>query len=174
MGARVGNVDVLGLPVPAAGPVFLGALAVHVVAGMVCVFAGAGAAMSRKGGNRHIRLGQVYAWGIGVVFVTMVVMAVVRWPHDTHLLGIGCVAAAGALLGVRDRRHGHHRDGVHLVAMGLSYVALLTGFYVDNGANLPLWDRLPGWAYWVLPAIVGVPIMTRALQRRQLLGAARP
>ena len=27
--------------------------------------------------------------------------------------------------------------------MAASYVALLTGFYVDNGPQLPLWDRLP-------------------------------
>jgi hypothetical protein len=29
---------------------------------------------------------------------------------------------------------------------------LLTGFHVDNGRQLPLWDRLPHWTYWVLPA----------------------
>lgn len=169
----MGEVELLSLPVPAAGPVFLAALAVHVVGGLVCVLAGAGAALSRKGGSRHVRLGRIFAWGIGVVFVTMVVMAVVRWPRDTHLLGIGCVAAAAALLGVADRRRRRHRDGVHIVAMGLSYVALLTGFYVDNAVNLPLWDRLPGWTYWVLPALVGLPVIARALQRRQLLGQAR-
>src|SRR5713226_5732494 len=31
----------------------------------------------------------------------------------------------------------------HIVGMGLSYVLLLTAFYVDNGKNLPLWNRLP-------------------------------
>jgi hypothetical protein len=40
---------------------------------------------------------------------------------------------------------------VHVNAMGLSYVLLLTAFYVDNGKNLPLWRRLPPIAYWVIP-----------------------
>jgi hypothetical protein len=39
--------------------------------------------------------------------------------------------------------------------MGGSYIALLTGFYVDNGPNLPLWDHLPHWTYWTLPATEG-------------------
>jgi hypothetical protein len=32
---------------------------------------------------------------------------------------------------------------VHIVGMSLSYIVLLTAFYVDNGPKLPLWDRLP-------------------------------
>ena len=51
------------------------------------------------------------------------------------------------------------------MAMAASYVALLTGFYVDNGPQLPLWNRLPTVAYWVLPALVGVPLTWRALIR---------
>jgi hypothetical protein len=51
--------------------------------------------------------------------------------------------------------------------MGGSYIALFTGFYVDNGPNLPLWDRLPYVAYWVLPSLIGIPLILRALGRRQ-------
>ena len=49
--------------------------------------------------------------------------------------------------------------------MGGSYIALLTGFYVDNGRFLPLWDRLPHIAYWLLPSLIGVPLIWRALRR---------
>jgi hypothetical protein len=158
--------DVLGLPVPAAGPLFWVALAAHVAAGLVCVVSGAGAALTQKGGSRHVRWGRTFVSGVGVLFVTMAVLVAIRWPRDTHLLGIGSVAAAAALVGLWDRRRGHHGDGVHLVAMGAAYVALVTGFYVDNGANLPLWDRMPGWTYWVLPSLVGGPIIARAAWRR--------
>lgn len=55
---------------------------------------------------------------------------------------------------------------MHLVAMGCSYVALLTGFYVDNGPHLPLWQYLPDWSFWVLPSLVGLPIIWAAVRRR--------
>jgi hypothetical protein len=50
----------------------------------------------------------------------------------------------------------------HVLGMGLSYIVLLTAFYVDNGPHLPVWDRLPALAYWTLPGIVGLPLVIRA------------
>ncbi|HEV3494783.1 MAG TPA: DUF2306 domain-containing protein, partial [Actinomycetes bacterium] len=41
--------------------------------------------------------------------------------------------------------------------------------YVDNGPQLPVWDRLPSLAYWLLPSLIGVPLILRALARRRLL-----
>jgi hypothetical protein len=35
--------------------------------------------------------------------------------------------------------------------MGIAYTAMLAAFYVDNGPHLPLWDRLPTQAFWLLP-----------------------
>jgi hypothetical protein len=55
--------------------------------------------------------------------------------------------------------------------MAGSYVALLTGFYVDNGSRLPLWDRLPPPAYWLIPVTVGVPLTWWALRRNGALHA---
>jgi hypothetical protein len=49
--------------------------------------------------------------------------------------------------------------------MGGSYIALLTAVYVDNGPFLPLWNRLPHWTYWLLPAIIGMPLIWRPLHR---------
>jgi hypothetical protein len=52
--------------------------------------------------------------------------------------------------------------------MGLSYILLLTAFYVDNGKSLPLWKELPPIAYWLLPAAVGMPLIIHALLRHPL------
>jgi hypothetical protein len=46
--------------------------------------------------------------------------------------------------------------------MGIGYAAMLTAFYVDNGPHLPLWDRLPILSFWLLPAAVAAPLITRA------------
>jgi len=42
---------------------------------------------------------------------------------------------------------------------------MLTAFYVDNGPHLPLWDRLPVLAFWLLPSAIGAPIIIRAVMR---------
>jgi hypothetical protein len=42
---------------------------------------------------------------------------------------------------------------------------MLTAFYVDNGPHLPLWDRLPVIAFWLLPSVIGAPIIIRAIIR---------
>jgi hypothetical protein len=40
---------------------------------------------------------------------------------------------------------------------------MLTAFYADNGAHLPLRDHLPAFAFWVLPSAIGAPVITRAI-----------
>jgi hypothetical protein len=61
----------------------------------------------------------------------------------------------------------------HAIGMGGSYIALLTGFYVDNGPFLPLWNRLPDLAFWLLPSAVGVPLIWSALHRFHTRSQAR-
>ena len=40
---------------------------------------------------------------------------------------------------------------------------MLIAFYVDNGKQLPLWKDMPHFTYWLLPLVVGVPLIVRAL-----------
>ena len=104
-----------------------------------------------------------------VVFASAIIMAVLRLAEDWHLLVIALVAGAAGSLGYLARRRrwrGWLR--VHLLGMSGSYIALLTGFYVDNGPKLPLWNRLPAVAFWLLPSLVGVPLVVRAMARRHL------
>jgi hypothetical protein len=169
-----GVVEIDGFSIPDSSGVFLVALAVHVLAGVTCVVSGAVAALARKRPGRHPRAGSVYLCGLLVLVITAGVLAVVRWPHDLYLLLIACLTGGfgGAGWWVRRRR----ADGWmrrHGMAMAASYVALLTGFYVDNGPQLPLGDRLPTVAYWVLPALVGVPLTWWALVRNGAVSRRR-
>jgi hypothetical protein len=168
-------IKVLGPVIPDAGPLFLIALAVHVLAGMTCVVAGALAATAGKRPGRHPKAGHVYLWGITVVFVTATVMAAIRFRHDAHLFAIATVAFGLAIFGWRAKRL--HRPGWprrHAIGMGGSYIALFTGFYVDNGPQLPVWQHLPHWTYWMIPAAVGVPLIRLALRRFHAGISTRP
>jgi uncharacterized membrane protein len=158
-------VDFFGIPIPDEGPVFLAVVVLHIVAGLVSVAAGLVAILSRKGGRVHIRSGRIYVGGIATLFATMVILAAIRWPHDNHLAILGLIAFVATVLGFVNRRR-HRADPWHIAAMGISYVAMLTAFYVDNGPFLPLWNLLPAWMLWVIPSIVGAPLIARAIVRR--------
>ena len=142
-------------------------LLVHVPAGLTCVVTGAVALVSRKQRGRHPALGEVYYWALAVVFVTASVLAVMRWTESAYLFVLGTIAFAFASLAYRARKK--RWPGwltVHMIGMSLSYIVLLTAFYVDNGPKLPLWNRLPTITFWLGPSLIGLPLLARALVRR--------
>ena len=60
-----------------------------------------------------------------------------------------------------------------MTGMGASYILMITAFYVDNGPNsLALWRELPPIAFWILPTLVGTPILLNALLRHPLARSA--
>src|SRR5215831_16808044 len=154
---------ILGDQVGSTAPVFLAFLSVHVLAGLTAVVTGAIAALARKGSPRHIRAGRWYYRAITVVFVTATALAAMRWRQDYYLFVIGTVAFIAATIGYQHRRRHRPGDTGHIAGMGVAYVAMLTAFYVDNGPHLPLWDRLPTLALWLLPSAIGAPIIARAI-----------
>ena len=160
------GVSVGGIPIPSRQPLFLATVAVHVAAGLVAVVAGAAAMLSRKAAGRHPRNGRVYFWALGIVTLTMGGLAVARWPDDNHLAVLGILAFVTAFVGRRARRLQWPRwPLVHIPGMGMSYVLMLTAFYVDNGPHLPGWRLLPVPAFWLLPAAIGVPLIVYATRK---------
>ncbi len=157
------GVTVLGIPIPSTSQVFLTVVGVHVLVGLGCVGGGFLAIISAKGSRRHIVAGDVYYWCLTVVLGSTVVLSLMRWAHDIHLLVLGILSFASAITGRAATPQQWRRwPQVHVVGMGLSYVLLLTAFYVDNGPNLPLWRDLPTIAYWFGPGLVGLPIIVYA------------
>jgi len=147
-------------------------LAVHVPAGLTCVVTGVVAMLSPKRPGRHPRFGDVYYWSLSVVFVTATGMAAMRWEQDWYLFVLGSISFGLASSGYAARRilwQGWR--SVHVMGMGLSYIALLTAFYVDNGPHLPLYDRLPTIVLWTGPSVIGLPLLARALHRHAHVAA---
>jgi len=156
----------LGQHVGSTAPLFLAFLAVHVVAGTTAVITGATAALVHKPGVRHLQAGRRYYRAITVLSGTGAALAVMRWREDAYLLVIAAVMFTAATIGVRARRRrGRAGDTIHILGLSLSFVAMMTGFYVDNGPHLPLLDHLPAIAFWVLPSAVGSVLAARSLRR---------
>ena len=136
---------------------------VHIPAGVVAVAAGATAMLVSKGGRVHRRAGMTYLAALGVTCLAGIGLAITRWPHFPHLLVLGLLAALLASVGYAARRRAS--PVMHLLGMGTSYTVMLTAFYVDNGPKLPLWQLLPPAAFWILPSLVALPLMLRAVRR---------
>lgn len=166
-----GNPTIIGgIPLPSDTPLFLALVAVHLAAGLVAAIAGVVAMLNRKQAGRHPLAGTVYYWALAVIFVTASALALTRWSEDYHLFALGFLAFIAATLGRTARRElwrGWPR--IHMTGMGTSYILMITAFYVDNGPHLPVWRILPPVAFWILPALVGAPVLLNALLRHPLV-----
>ena len=163
-----------GILLPSDSPTFLALLAVHVAAGVIAAGAGVIAMLSKKGPGRHPSSGTVYFWSLSVVFITMTVLSALRWAEDYHLFILGALSFDAAFVGRRGApSRSFARVRVHVACMGLSYVLLLTAFYVDNGQNLPIWRDLPHVTYWLMPLVIGIPIIVRVLLVHPLVRGER-
>ena len=155
---------VAGIEVPSTSPLFLTVVGLHVLMGLACVVVGAVAMLSPKRQGRHPTFGAIYFWCLLVVFASATGLSVISWAQDYPLFILGALSFAAALVGrTFRRRRWPWWVRVHITGMGVSYIVLLTAFYVDNGKSLPLWRELPPIAYWLLPAAVGIPLIVRAL-----------
>lgn len=160
---------VFGIPIPSANPVFIAVVRFHVLLGIICVAAGAIAMLCNKRRGRHSSFGTIYYWCLAILVTTAIGLSVVRWAENYHLFILGALSLAAATIARTALRH-RLRNWVrlHITGMGLSYILMLTAFYVDNGKNLPLWRNLPQIAFWLLPAALGIPLTMRALLKHPL------
>lgn len=160
---------VFGVPVPSVDPTFLAVVRFHILVGIACVGAGLIAMLSLKRRGRHSTFGSLYYWTLAVLVVSATGLSVVRWAENYHLFFLGALSLLAATVGrTALRRRWRNWVRLHISGMGLSYILMLTAFYVDNGKNLPLWRELPQWAFWVLPAMLGLPIILHTLLRHPL------
>jgi peptidoglycan/LPS O-acetylase OafA/YrhL len=154
--ANVSMTTVAGIEIPSTDPTFLVIVGIHILLGLIAM-------LSPKRPGRHPRYGTIYFWCLAGVFLTATSLAAVRWAEDYHLFILGALSFGAAFLGrTARRRRWRAWARLHIVFMGLSYVLLLTAFYVDNGKNLPPWKELPPIAYCLVPGAVGLPLIIRA------------
>src|SRR5713101_686344 len=157
---------IAGFELPSDSPLFLSVLSIHVLLGLACVVLGIIAMLSQKRRGTHPKFGTMYYWSLALLFTTSTVLAAMRWSEEYHLFILGALSFLAASVGRAARRQlWHGWADFHVVGMGMSYVLMLTAFYVDNGKNLPVWKELPYLAYWLLPGAVGIPLIVNALAR---------
>ena len=156
--------NVLGIPVPSSGPLFIGIVVIHIFLGIICVGSGLVAMLSSKRRGSHTKFGNVYYISLLLIFITVLPLSIMRWPLNNHLLILGTMSFVSAYYGRRlARRPVGLWTRIHTILMGASYILLLTAFYVDNGKNLPVWNLLPQYSFWIIPSAIGIPILLYTL-----------
>jgi hypothetical protein len=163
-------ISVSGIEIPSDAPFFLTLIAIHILAALSCVISGVIAMVSKKGSHCHIKAGSAYYYGLLIVFITVIVISVLRWKEDYHLFLLGLLSFGMAFTGRLAVKQKWNKWPVyHVCCMGFSYIVLITAFYVDNGKFLPIWRDFSPIIYWTLPAIVGLPIIVATLIRHPIM-----
>ena len=163
------STDLFGIPVPSTDKVFIAFVVTHIFISLVCVCSGVFSMFTEKGGRRHSNWGRIYFWSMLSAFVTVVILSVMRWPHNIHLLSIGSFAFVLTYSGrVLAKSQPKNWTSWHTICIGMSYVSLLTVFYVENGKNITFLRLFPQWFFWFFPAVVGIPIILKVLKTHPL------
>ena len=156
----------LGLPIPSTNKAFLVVVIFHILIALAAVVVGVVAMLSEKTSGRHCKAGRIYFYLMEASFLLIILLSVMRWPENIHLLLIGTLAFGCAYYGKRNARKANKQ--MHTMLMGMSYIFLITGFYVDNGKNLPFWNLFPNWFFYLFPTLVGLPIIIRTIKKHPL------
>jgi hypothetical protein len=144
-------------------------LGIHILAGLVCVITGTVTIASEKQAGLHPICGTIYHWGLAVLVISAVFLAAGHWTDDRLLLVLGVISFGTSALGrTARRRHWRTWVGTHIISMGCSFIAMLTAFCVEEGESLPGLRGLPRSTCWFLPALVGIPLIMRALFRYRM------
>src|SRR5262245_47320408 len=160
---NINTTSVAGIEIPSTDLLFLAVLGVHISLGLACALVGAFAMLSKKErppleARNDLFLVLARASHVGDTPVRDALERELSFVCPRDLLVCGrvvraqCTSSASTALG----ETAHHRNGSFLRLM-------LVAFYVDNGKQLPLWKELPHFPYWLLPLLVGIPLIVRML-----------
>jgi hypothetical protein len=148
-------------------------LVLHIAAGAAGLVLGPIAMQAAKRPGRHTRAGEAYHWVMLLVCLSAATLAVLDWPRLRWFLLVAAGSYAFALVGyVAAKRRWPGWLSAHIAGQGGSYIAMVTALLVVN------WNALTGtrgfaspWP-WILPTLVGSPLI--AWVSRQVRLGRRP
>jgi len=131
-----------------------GLLAVHIIAGVLGLILGPIAMGVRKRPGLHPRLGEIYHWNYVAMAGSAAGLAILGWNELWWFLPIAIGSYGFALWGyLAAKRRWRGWLYSHLSGQGGSYIAMVTALLVVNiGVGV--------WWTWVLPTLLGTPLIS--------------
>ncbi|PLS15425.1 DUF2306 domain-containing protein [Bacillus sp. M6-12] len=141
---------------------FLLFLVIHILAGTVCLITGLVAIRSKKKQGNHTKYGEIYHYSYFIIFLTAIVMAIWHWNESAYLFYIALFSYGLALFGYLARKFKWKNWlGSHIGGMLGSYIGVITAVLVVNQSKIPLLQEVPSLIVWLLPTIIGTPIVKK-------------
>ncbi|MED1787183.1 DUF2306 domain-containing protein [Brevibacillus laterosporus] len=141
-------------------------IALHILAGTVCLLTGLLAIIMRKKRGFHTIYGEIYHGSYVVIFLTSIITAIWHWEESAYLFFIALFSYGLALYGYLARkRRWTEWVGKHIYGMLGSYIGVITAVLVVNQAKIPVLNQWPSLLLWLLPTIIGSPLI--AMVQRQ-------
>lgn len=135
-------------------------LILHIAAGTICLITGAISALVQKRKGIHTVVGELYHASYVVILLSSILMAIMHWSESAYLFFIAIFSYSFALYGYtakKSRRAGWL--GRHIGGMLGSYIGIITAVLVVNGHSIPGLNQLPMLLLWLLPTVIGTPII---------------
>ncbi|TWT25912.1 DUF2306 domain-containing protein [Planomicrobium sp. CPCC 101110] len=145
---------------------FSSMLVLHVAAGSVCLLVGIIAFSAKKESGSHTKFGEIYHASFILLFVTALVMALFHWEESAVLFYVAIFSYSLAFTGYMAKKR-RWKNWISLDIRGMlgSYIGVVTAVFITNGQDIPLLSLLPEWMLWILPTIVGTPIIFYVINR---------
>ncbi|WP_332262450.1 DUF2306 domain-containing protein [Paenibacillus sp. GSMTC-2017] len=141
-------------------PTFSFFLIIHIVAGSICLLSGAVAIFARKRKGVHTKIGELYHACYLIVFITAIVMSIMRWSQLQYLFYIAIFSYSLALYGYLAKKF-RWKEWLrkHITGMLGSYIGVITAVLVVNGEPVSYVTGLPYLSLWFIPTIIGTPLI---------------
>lgn len=141
-------------------------LRLHVLAGGLGLLVGPIAMASRKQKGLHTKSGKIYHWLVFAVCASAIPLAIMKWDRNAYLFFVAIFSYGFAFRGYRASiKRGEGWLKKHISGMLGSYIAMVTALIVVNYQNLPLLNTMPSWVTWILPTLIGIPLVAMVQQK---------
>jgi uncharacterized membrane protein len=141
-------------------------LILHIAAGTIGLVIGPFAMYFPKRKGLHTKLGRIYFYAMSLVCISAFGLSILHWKESWWL---GFVAAFSFYFAGKGYLAAKYREeswvGRHISGMLGSYIAMTTALFVVNASSLPGYETLPIFVYWLLPTIIGTPLIVLTVRK---------
>lgn len=143
-------------------------LVIHIALGAAALITGPIAMVSGKRRGLHTRVGEAYHWLVLGTCVAAAALAVMNWSRIWWFLPVAAGSYTFALIGyVSGKRRWPGWLSIHIAGQGGSYIALVTAVLVVNWRIVFGAPGIASPAAWILPTVIGSPIIGFVIAKRQ-------